>query len=396
VYRADGGVVPQPDVRITQLENNILKSQGDPLAGKMAQLTVAENHFPPRPAFGTSGKEVTLWANYFCLQFKPNDISAYTLVVVKEGIEPGVKDPRAATGRKLESIVRSAVEQVKASNPIPLVTEFKSQVVCLKPLKLPTPQIVKVEYTDDGRNTKYDVHFNGPTNIDIGGLNSYINTMHDPSGSTSFPKFADVVTAIGTVLSHYPRSDASTGSLGKGRHYPLSISSEIHSLGWAHFNSVIRGYFQSVRPTTGRLLLNVNVSHGVFRFHGQVSEFMGRYNLADEGQLLELHKALDKLRAKVTFLKDQTVPSKKGKGSSKPSSGNISQKVICGLATPRDGDKNRTSKVRRLGARPTEVEFVIKEPAPAGFKVGESCTVAAYFKKSTTLTSLLPSVAFAD
>ncbi|KAH6647987.1 ribonuclease H-like domain-containing protein [Truncatella angustata] len=339
---------------------------------------------PLRPSHGTKGKEVVLYANYFKLAVKSLTLYKYTLKVAKipkQAMKSDAKIPEAK-GRKLNRVVALALEQV--GNAIPVVSEYKSQAVSLEPLDLPKDGTVQVPYSDEGRDDTYKVTFQGPTEIRVGDLTTFLTTMQ--GSSSTFPLFEDVIDAVGVVLGHYPRAHNGTASLGSGRHFPLNLTGEVQALGRPGFNTIIRGYFSSVRPATGRLLLNTNVSHGVFRFSGPIVDLMRQCQLGTDDDVWKFNRTISRLRVKVQVLSEKGVPGSKplskGKASASkpPGVARIKESVISGLADPRDGGKEEKPKVKRFGARPNEVLFVIKAPAPSGFQAGEEYTVAQYFQ----------------
>ncbi|RYP84879.1 hypothetical protein DL769_001073 [Monosporascus sp. CRB-8-3] len=384
-----GATLPAPEKAITELEDKILKEHLGTLAitGRMSKLQVSEtkkkepsseNYFPCRPAFGTNGKEVILWANYFKLNVPANELYQYAIEVKPVKKEGKKAQPRDATGRKLHYIINMALERI--GRGVPLVSEFKSQVVSLKPLSLPDDNTVTVKYTIENKDDEYNVKFNGPTFIDMSQLLNYLRTMRDPTGDTSFPKFSTAIDAVSVIVGHSARASAAVASIGGSRYFPLDRDDQKFSLGPTDFNAVIRGYFQSARPATGRLLLNANVAHGVFRFAGRVSDLMKDYDLRDSGSLQNLHKCLSKLRARVTYLAEKGTSGKKGKKT--PGVARIGEKVISGLATRFDGSSGEPKpKVPNSGSGPRDVQFYLRAPAPAGLPADAYISVADYFEK---------------
>jgi len=57
------------------LRKRILLVQGtlSPAIGNLSLISLSSAKFPPRPAFGTQGSKVTLWANYFEVDFSATD-----------------------------------------------------------------------------------------------------------------------------------------------------------------------------------------------------------------------------------------------------------------------------------------------------------------------------------
>lgn len=90
MYGTDGRV-PKPDPKITQLEDEVVRRQTasvQQLTSRMGQLDVGgkkpsedQDKFPARPAFGTRGTPVTLWANYYQILTRIPVVYKYTMTV---------------------------------------------------------------------------------------------------------------------------------------------------------------------------------------------------------------------------------------------------------------------------------------------------------------------------
>ncbi|KAI0864607.1 Piwi-domain-containing protein [Xylaria cubensis] len=380
-------MIPPPDPAITKLEDDLIKGQGPAsLTSKMAKVQISGNQsskeiwFPRRPAFTDKGTDVALWANYFKL-----DVSAkkallkYSLSVQRKDKHPPVQNPvqkktkgdkaDGPKGRKLHSIIKSALDQVAKS--VAVATEFKDKVISLEPLALPNDQIIMVSYQDEGKDDVYAVKFDGPTTIDLPGLLNYLRTMRDPSGDTTFPKFADAIDAISIITGYHARKNPAAAALGRSRYFPLTLAGEQDDLGWPSHNRIIRGYFQSARVATGRLILNANVAHGVFWPKGLVSEMVSNYkNRNGTLDCQALNKVLSRLRAQCKVLSEDK--------NKKP---RFIQKVIYGLADRTDGTGQARPQVSGIGAKAKDVKFYLRAPAPAGLKSDALCSVAEYYKK---------------
>ncbi|KAI1416524.1 Piwi-domain-containing protein [Hypoxylon sp. FL1857] len=390
---------PRPDPAITQLEDKILSDLG--MASKMSALKISSGkgskastseRLPCRPAFGNRGTEVTLWANYFALGVKTPSLYKYSLKATlkkkdkdtdtaqtpKKGKKGGKggkdgKDQKEAKGMKLRAVIKSALDQI--SNGIPCATEFKAQVISTAPLPLPEDGIVSVSYTEEGKDDTYEVKFDPAPDLNMDALRTYIRSMQNPTGDTKFPRFANEIDAISIITGFQARSSDQVGSLGSSRYFPLNISSEVNSLGFPDFNTVIRGYFQSARPATGRILLNANVSHGVFRNSGNVADLMDKYGL--NGPPNMLNKYLSGLRCQCRILAEKTVPG--SKGGKQPE--RLIKKLIAGIAMPNDGSGENRPRVKRPAATPSEVSFFLSGSVPPGLKADAYCTVAEYYLK---------------
>ncbi|KAI1496693.1 ribonuclease H-like domain-containing protein [Biscogniauxia marginata] len=391
VYMPSGPRIPPPDQKITDLENKILAEQAAKgMTSKMSKVQISPPNTPPggggegfpnRPAFGTIGTEVILWTNYFKLDIKAQVLWKYALTVTRiekesdkeaKGKKKKPQPPREAKGKKLQEIVRSAMQIV--GRDIPFATEFKGQVISLTPLPLPEDKKVRVLYDAEGRNDEYDVTFDGPFDARLVELLAYLTTYNDPTNDPSFPKFADAIDAVSVITGFYARGHEKVAAIGRSRFFPLGAPSETQQLGRPDFNSIIRGYFQSARPATGRILLNANVSHGVFKPDGVVSDLINQYgyNADDFYSLQALSKCLSKLRVRCKVFKE---------GKSQQDI-RVIQKTIHGLADKNDGTKETNRpKVSKFGGRAHEVSFFLAGPASAGLKADAYCTVSEYYKK---------------
>ncbi|KAK1836683.1 post-transcriptional gene silencing protein QDE-2 [Podospora conica] len=365
--------------------------------------------FPPRPQFGSTGRQVVLHANYFKVNVKSIPIYRYTVNVAKgEATKPEDGPPP----RKLAKIIQAALETLpKKGNTY--ASEFKQQVISLKKIQLPPSGAITVKL-DAGKKTEdWVVTFNEVGTADLGDLLKYLQTMKDTNSSESaFPKFPDHIDSLNVILGHTPRADPNISSVGSGRFFavdPQRIDGA--PPGYRSPVEILRGYFQSVRGGTGRLLLNTNVTHGVFRCKGKMTDIFRMMDVAymdqiekstqrecteTENTLRLLDKYLKKCRVRVE------IPNPKGGPST------FIQKSIAGLATRFDGqvkhgkkpsqpgdnappkfNPNEASKISYAG--PDSVKFLLRapvvapgQPTPAQIgtlKFGTEVKVGDYFRQ---------------
>ena len=408
--------------------------------------------FPTRPNFGTHGKEVILWANYFKLNVKVPNLYAYTLTVTRKPEDTTAKpapaepatpaqDPKSAgpkskkskgskgpkepspqsvekpvqasasapsnepksgdsgkdevKGKKLAEIIDLALKMLP---PVAVVaSEFKSVVVSLTDLKV--PGTMEVPYASPARNRVdvYNVNWNGPKHVPVGLMAKYLATMDDPGSDTVFPKFPEVISAINVILGHRARTDAQVVAMGSSRFFAVDHRLEAASMPAGCPISILRGYFQSVRSTTNRLLLNTNVTHGVFRRRVRLTDLftemrlvrMNQLAMNDRGQLAEQLKILQKVLSK------SRVNAKTWNEDTKQWV--VVPRGVAGLATSSDGGKGQGDERPRFAHNfpyggPATVQFYLRSPVSAankvpGLKYDSYVTVQEYFEKSETTIS---------
>ncbi|KAI6291473.1 hypothetical protein MCOR07_007967 [Pyricularia oryzae] len=325
IYKPAGGV-PAPDKSITALEDkwaesaaNISVTELTERAGKLGitsstlDTTQVTAILPQRPAYGTTGTPVILWANYFSMNVKSQTLFKYALKVKKSGSDEDV------VGKLLRTIVRKALDQVAVQNPKnKIVSEFKAKVVSQGKLILPPGGgPVLVEHTGRKRAEEYQVTFSPPEDIDVAKLVEWLRTMNDRLDDIvpTFPKFASTIDAIGIIMGHYARTSPGVVPLGasSARFFPSEANELREFVQMSAMKNLVRGYFSSARPATGRLLLNVNVTHAVFQRSGNAMELIKA--LLNECRVRDLRSpALRAASRKIAKLKmEVTLFDSKGK-----------------------------------------------------------------------------------
>ncbi|KAK0641136.1 ribonuclease H-like domain-containing protein [Cercophora newfieldiana] len=337
----------------------------------------SDNHFPPRPSFGSAGSNILLWANYFALNINAKPLWKYFITVErldkptkgppntkgKDGQKGDGKDDaeNQVRGRKLFKIIELALKSFGPT--VTLASDYKAQVIALQELKFPSDG-VQVVLADTSRPEKWTVLFH-PADVDMGRLLSYLKSMKDPGNETLFPKFPAEIDALNIILGHTTRSDPKSTAIGSSRFFAVDDARKESAPGldraWVE---ILRGYFQSVRPATGRLLLNTNATHGVFRRPVNVGNFLAGMGISCDpkfaNQLRDINRVLALSRVEVT------IPS--------PKNPIVSTAKTVGFCTSRDGSKGRGKDGQeppQFRPHPTfpfrgpgDVQFFLRQPQP--------------------------------
>ncbi|KAF7543090.1 hypothetical protein G7046_g10062 [Stylonectria norvegica] len=370
---SEGQPVPQPDPAITQLEDRVLKEQSTSLAqltAKTAKLTLgstageaptAKDRFPPRPAHGTRGEPVVLYANYFKINLK--DIMLYKYILSATSVstktvgseaqpeaeaqpkgtgqakgkaqgkgkgkgKPDVPNAqpqgragksdsdeiKEIKGRKLYFVIHEVLKELtKNDKSLLLVSDFKTQIISLKKLslenstlRLSMPSAANPEKTD-----VFDIKFEDAIEVRVADMIQYLNSTTAGPDEHDLPRFPDTVDALNVILGHGPRSKHEAISVvGRSRFFQFKdggITANLTQNGRPLVAA--RGFFDSVRLGTGRLLLNANVTHGVFKLSGKLDKIFDNFqvtavsksNKYAEGKLRTFAKFLAKTRVLVTM-----------------------------------------------------------------------------------------------
>lgn len=309
---------------------------------------------PARPGHGTIGKKILVYANYFKIACPQNlTLTRYNVEVSPE-----------AKGKKLGRIFQLLLALPEFAGE-KIATEWKSFIVSPKPLNIDDGFTVQIPYIADGedepleRAVVYTVRLVTPLSFSVSTMVAYLASVNP---SPNYAQKAETVQVLNAVFGHHPQSHGGVVSIGQNRHYSLDRSQanthNIKSLGGGL--EALRGFFQSVRPATGGLLLNVNVTHGVFLEPGPLSFLFPKLGT---GNKITLNKKMKLMRVKITHL---------GVKKSKKTNVEIPRiKTIFGLAQPQDGRTlPKPPQIQSYGAGPKGVKFFLNEvpPAPKGKK----------------------------
>lgn len=421
-----GGSIPQPDGAIAKLEDEVVKSNVTSVAqltSNMSNLSMEDKQnlgkFPPRPAFGSKGTPVTLWANYYAVKTQAPVLYKYTMNVkeiVPEGEgeakerapktkgkggkpgKPRESGPREVKGRKLYLVIKEALNELsKKDKNLLVATEFKSQLISLRKLNLEQDNTMRFNMPASEGSEKTDVFevvFNGPVEARVDEMLKYVNSKtgasdggSDPSQAMTYPKFPDVIDALNVIFGFGPRSKLDKiSAVGSSRFFAFGSDNRHNEviLGRDRALKAARGYFQSVRLATGRLLLNVNVTHGVFKIDGPCAKFFDGFgvNATQSPQMARKLKLLGRFLPKTRVWIKTKYGSKEVRRS----------KAIHGLVSIRDikrqcRDKNppKFRHTTDFVVGPGDVSFWLEDEGN-----GRYITVADFYKQSKF--HLLPSV----
>ncbi|KAK4176437.1 ribonuclease H-like domain-containing protein [Triangularia setosa] len=388
VYTGPNNVIPQPNPKVTALEDRFIQQRSSTL-GQLGKLSVGDelSFFPYRPGFGTGGAPVTLWANYFELNVNTASLFSYNVLVSPE--ESGEKTKaeqssakgkgkgkaKEAKGTKLAKIIKAVLDTLPPT--VVCATELKMSVITNAKLPLPPSSVITVGIPkSNGGEERWNVKFNDPILLEIGRLKQYLQNFDDKGNESVFPKFAAEVDALGVVLGHTARSNPSTtAAVGKSRFFAFDANrSEVGPLSQDSMITILRGYAQSVRLATGRLLLNVNVTHGIFRQPLPLPVLFKKLGLTPN-TLKRFHGFLAKSRISCR------VPSEK------PGEWVTIERSMAGLGKVGDGSgeerRPEFTEPNKFWGKPTNVKFFLRppkepRPAPTGLTYGTMVLVSDY------------------
>ncbi|MCJ1247072.1 hypothetical protein MMC30_004283 [Trapelia coarctata] len=338
------GSVPTPNAEVTRVEDHYQKSLASGVSLGSIRL---DEGFPRRPGYGTRGRNVVLWANYFELIPAP-DMVLYRYHVA---VQP------TAAGKKLSQIIRLLLESPGyAEFREDIVTDSKSTIISRKRLSN-APKESAINYRAEGEDEPRD---NAPTyrlrveetgTLTVSELTQYLTS----TGGGSYADKLPALQALNIFLGHFARSSPAVATIGSSKSFPIGQNAPRLDLGAGL--TAVRGFFSSVRVATCRILVNVNVSHAAFYDAIPLDQLIQNYSATHGRSVVKLEKFLKRVRVRVIHLGEK----KNKAGESIPR-----VKTIFGLANTNDGHGlDHPPRVQRHGAGPKDVEFYLNDPSAA-------------------------------
>lgn len=275
-----------------------------------------ESRLPIRPGYGTQGLPVTLRTNYFHLTTE----LAKNPILYRYNVEYVPENPSRAHKRQF----LTAFMRTDLFNGESVATDYAGIVITTKKLKLDARDrgVFKVERKEpDGdplppqtageneglaearrrRTIQLKVQY-----VTAYTLQNLMDYLQSPSAGGFYADKGGAIQALNIVLARAPNLTPSIGHTANNVHYPVGghLLAKTFPLGQglqAH-----RGYFASVRMATGRVLLNLNVTHGAFYKPGALLDLMNDFLGNDRGprNMGKLEKFLRGVRFTTKYTRD--------------------------------------------------------------------------------------------
>lgn len=337
-------------------------------------------HLPLRPGFGTQGRKIVLYANYFQLSVRPKGGLHRYAVEVSGG-------PK---GRKLKQIITLLIREHFEYVGSAIASDYKATLITCVPLLTGSEHIYDVrykgeneaEYPDNPRIFRTKVTDAGrvdPSNL--------LDELTSTSAGSMLQHKSDVLQALNLVIGNHPKTSAQITSVGSNKHFSVRPGlSERSDLGAGL--EVLRGFFVSVRAATTGFLLNCQVKYTPCYHEGELSVLMAAYRQGGRPGMYSLGAFIRKLRVQVTHIRRQ---DRKGQTIAR-------YKTITDLASPADGGSlQKKPQIRRYGAGPREVQFWLEGSGPKKIDKGKAkrsgpnepgryVTVEQFFRESRSIS----------
>ena len=342
----------------------------------LSKLKISDglDKFPPRPAYGTQGTPVILWANYFELT-APSNLQLYRYEV--KVTERSKNKDVPVVGKKLNQVFRLILELPSLTpHRSDIVTDFKAFL--LSRVKLDTEKIQslpnRIQYRREGEDEPrssdpfYNIAVTAAGSVSVSDLTTYL-TSTDPGAALDKQP---ILQALNIFLGHYAKNSPNHTTIGANRSF-VRDQQQAYDLGAGL--RAIRGFFSSVRVATARVLVNVNINHAPFYAATDLERSMRDFEYRHGKNKLKLQIFLKRVRVEAHHIK----PKMNKAGIPVPRI-----KTIFALANRNDGpDEEHPPRVSEFGAGPTNVEFWISKSPPGASPSTPSAPAVQTSGKST-------------
>jgi eukaryotic translation initiation factor 2C len=271
---------------------------------------------PTRPAYGTMGKAIVLYTNYF--ELKGIDPNATALYRYSVNFQPDDKMPKPKKKRLVELLLQT-VPFAGTS----VASDWAQILVTRKKIGLKDGRAaVKLEwYPADGeplpakspdepdRVTRSRDRNTFQALVEEIGTVSIQDLLNDLAQPTSnYPMKLETIQALNVIMAHGPSSDRNIAVAGGNRFYPFGTHPQLQFADLGGGLQALRGYFSSVRTSVNRILVNVNVATGAFYKSGPLLEvlndFTGGRNPENDFQQRKMSTFVRKLRFETNYIPD--------------------------------------------------------------------------------------------
>ena len=355
--REDGKPATE-DAKTKAVEEAYIK-RGDkmPDLSKLSLVEGEAQRFPLRPAYGSKGQAITVWANYFALN-PPSKlvITRYSTAITSTTAKGDIHQQKRKKIQLIKLFLPKIPKYAQVKHKI--ATDFADNLITVGKIPDLNGLQVEVRYQDEDEDEPkpnadtYQITVEEVASYDIDDVLNFLNSAN----VSPYPNQQDIIGALNIWLRHYARTSDNVYLIKNAKAY--SASDRPFVLGQAL--CALKGYFSSVRFASSRILVNVNVACGAFYSPDRVDKVMREYGLYDK---FRLERFLKTVRVELLH-----IPPKKKDGKLFPR-----VKAINGFAKKSDGrGLPKPPKVSTFAAGASGTRFHIDLPeagsAPSGPK----------------------------
>lgn len=227
----------------------VAKSNNKSLTTQLGGLKLDEKQIPLplRPGYGSQGRDVDLFANYFEIG-GVDKLELHEYIVHVQG-NPNIS--LRVKRRLFTLLLREFPGQAVATN-------YVDKIICIKEHNR-TDLTLPYREENETVSRSFQLSFQHNRAYRIGDV---LADLESPVETYQKDERNMAIQALNMAVAHYPNLAGKVQFVGQSRHFFLDTYGENLRLGGGL--EARRGFFHSVKTSTGRLLLNLNVSTAAF------------------------------------------------------------------------------------------------------------------------------------
>jgi eukaryotic translation initiation factor 2C len=292
-----------------------------------------------RLGYGTQGKQVVLWTNY--VEMTPRKTAVFHLYHIHVRKISDQKDEKKLAGKKLERLVKLfLLAPHMAKFEANIGTDYRTRVVANEELDSSIEGRERIQYlaenaddspldhgsakspevfelwldrfspllSDDQRDkmSSADLQILATNTLDLSTLMTSLKSVDKEYLKVNKGPFAQTLNII---LNHFVKSNMGFVAIGKNKSFRLDPGPG-DAEAWGNGLRAIRGFYSSVRPMTGRILVNIIVSNGVFYEPCPLTTTYDNFRRFHDDDILKFHKFLRMVRVQATHIKPKKQTNK--------------------------------------------------------------------------------------
>ncbi|CBY00446.1 similar to protein argonaute-2 [Plenodomus lingam JN3] len=317
------GTFPQPDAVVTKLEDEMVKSSlSTALAGASLDIKL-----PSRPAYGTAGRPIVLFTNYFELKgIKPNTVLYRYAATISDPDLPKPKKRRVIElllqtepFAKLK-IASDGAQMLISTQKIPLEGDRPAFSIEWYPKDgEPIPKATADEPDKRKELRKKSTYRILVEELGTVSLSELLKDLAQPT--STYPLKLETIQALNVIMAHGPSSDPNIATAGGNKFYPFGSHPQLQVADLGSGLQALRGYFSSVRTSVNRILVNVNVATGAFYKAGPLLQVIHEVYDAqsrNDHQYRRMAAFVRKLRIETNYIHDTDNKGKVKMGKNGP------------------------------------------------------------------------------
>lgn len=376
--------MPQPDENITKLEDALIPATRN----RLFPIGTEGAKVPGRMGYGTKGLKTIMGTNHFQIttayEAKQSEQPLHRYdVEIKPEITSREKKRRLFDMILLHPKLRGktvATDYAKIIITTEQVSLENGQWVEKKVLIPRPPENSQTPQSSAGPSafsqetkTAHAVDFR-VTNTGSFSLRHIIDYLRSTAPDADYAALGDLIQMLNIITCRKPNAAANVRDAGRNRFYPHEGHPGLETYNLGGGLQALRGYYASVRPAIGRLLLNLNVTAGAFYKPLPLNLLIAECGARDHGQR---ENFIRNLKVKVVYRRD---------GEENPFQ--IKVKTILGFAKSYQPDKGARVNVKRFGnAHEVKFSYVDSEHPE---QPARETTIYDYFRSRWGITLRQP------